>query len=187
MLAMVMANAFAQKNDTCAVIHKNSCWYNPGPHVVRGFPCKQTSTCCSACNANPKCVAFTQNFAEKGGTCFLKDGMQITPHPGNCSSGGTILPPAPVPPLPPPPPAGSLNVLLIAIDDLRPELGVYGSHVPTPNLDRFARTAGVTVFDNAYVQYSFCCPSRNSFMVFYNYSIRARRCILDAPNLPSLH
>ena len=56
------------------------------------------------------------------------------------------------------------NVLLILIDDLRPELGLYGSHVPTPNLDRFDAADGVTIFSNAYVQYSFCCPSRNSFM-----------------------
>ena len=33
------------------------------------------------------------------------------------------------------------NVLFIAIDDLRPELSLYGSHVPTPNLDASAHQA----------------------------------------------
>ena len=170
LLAMAgKTSALIHNNDTCAVIHKNQCWYNPGSDVVRSFACKQTSVCCAACNVEPKCVAFTQNFGDKGGTCYLKDGKLIKPHQGNCDSGGTILPPTPIPPLPPPPPAGSLNVLFIAIDDLRPELGAYGSHVPTPNLDRFARSPGVTIFDNAYVQYSFCCPSRNSFMVKKEY------------------
>lgn len=58
----------------------------------------------------------------------------------------------------------ALNVLFIVVDDLRPEIGAYGyKHAPpTPNLDRFAKTA--LKFDRAYVQYSFCCPSRNSFM-----------------------
>lgn len=38
------------------------------------------------------------------------------------------------------------NVLFIAIDDLRPELGAYGaSHMVTPNLDRFASTARLFV------------------------------------------
>jgi arylsulfatase A-like enzyme len=50
--------------------------------------------------------------------------------------------------------------LFIAVDDLRPELGVYDwKHAPkTPNLDKFAESA--LVFKNAYIQYSFCCPSR---------------------------
>ena len=47
-------------------------------------------------------------------------------------------------------------------DDLRPEIGAYGyKNAPaTPALDKFAKTA--LVFKNAYVQYSFCCPSRAS-------------------------
>ena len=98
-----------------------------------------------------------------------QDGLEIERNTGNCTSGGTIIPPPPPPPTPPTPapppaPAGALNVLLVLIDDLRPELGLYGSHVPTPKLDSWARGDGVTVFSNAYTQYSFCCPSRNSFV-----------------------
>lgn len=57
-----------------------------------------------------------------------------------------------------------MNVLFIAVDDLRPELGVYDykNHPATPNLDHFAKST--LTFKNAYIQYSFCCPSRNSFM-----------------------
>lgn len=55
------------------------------------------------------------------------------------------------------------NVLLIVVDDMRPNIGAYNfSLAHTPNLDRFASEA--LVFDRAYVQYAFCAPSRNSFM-----------------------
>ena len=55
------------------------------------------------------------------------------------------------------------NVLFIAIDDLRPELGCYGNQeVKTPNLDHLA-TTGLR-FDRAYTQYSICGPSRACIM-----------------------
>lgn len=151
-----MHGVFGQS--TCTNLHKK-CWYNPGSHVVKSFSCTSVQTCCSACDANTKCVAFTQNFGDK--TCYLKDGLEIQIRDGNCTSGGTILPPPPTPP-PVPPPKNAKNILMILIDDLRPELGAYGSHVPTPNLDKFAKSA--LTLTNAYIQYSFCCPSRNSFM-----------------------
>ena len=54
------------------------------------------------------------------------------------------------------------NVLFIAVDDLRPELGTYGTDAFTPNIDRLA-SAGVR-FDQAYCQQAVCGASRLSLM-----------------------
>ncbi|MBM3727722.1 MAG: sulfatase [Acidobacteria bacterium] len=56
-----------------------------------------------------------------------------------------------------------LNVLMIAVDDLRPETGCYGSPiVKSPNIDRLAR--GGVLFRRAYCQQAVCSPSRSSLM-----------------------
>ena len=63
-------------------------------------------------------LAFTMNFADgANGTCYLKDGLEITPHAGNCDSGGVIPTVLPPPPPPGPAPTGAMNVLMILIDD----------------------------------------------------------------------
>ena len=59
-------------------------------------------------------------------------------------------------------PAPRPNVLFIAIDDLRPELGCYGAPTVTPHLDRLA--ARGLRFERAYVQQAVCSPSRTSVM-----------------------
>lgn len=69
------------------------------------------------------------------------------------------------------------NFLFIAVDDLRPELGCYGSPIAvTPNLDALAKDG--LLFNRAYCQQAICRPSRASLMtgarpettgLFHNY------------------
>jgi len=55
------------------------------------------------------------------------------------------------------------NILFIAVDDLKPEIGAYGSRIAkTPNLDRLA--AAGTVFLANYCQQAVCGPTRASLM-----------------------
>jgi len=55
------------------------------------------------------------------------------------------------------------NILFIAIDDLRPELGAYGKdYIKSPNIDRLARE-GIT-FNRAFCQQAVCSPTRSSLM-----------------------
>ena len=52
------------------------------------------------------------------------------------------------------------NVLFIAVDDLRPELGCYGNaHIVTPNIDKLA--AGGVLFERAFCAVPVCGASRN--------------------------
>ena len=71
------------------------------------------------------------------------------------NSGGASASAAPAP--------QRLNVLFIAVDDMRPDLGAYGAgFVKSPNLDRLAES-GVT-FTKAYCQQAVCSPSRTSLL-----------------------
>lgn len=55
------------------------------------------------------------------------------------------------------------NVLFIAVDDLRPELGCYGvDYVHTPNIDKLA--AEGRVFSNHFVHAAACGPSRSTLL-----------------------
>lgn len=60
-------------------------------------------------------------------------------------------------------PAARPNVLFVAIDDLRPDLGAYGvAHARTPSLDRFASSA--RIFTNHYVHVPTCGASRAALL-----------------------
>lgn len=83
------------------------------------------------------------------------------------------------------------NVLFIAIDDLRPELGCYGSPVAvTPNLDALAKQG--ILFERAYCNIAVCGASRASLLSgmypipgkrFLNYLTRLDK---DAPGVTTL-
>ena len=54
------------------------------------------------------------------------------------------------------------NVLFIAVDDLRPELGCYGkSYISSPNIDRLA-TEGC-LFTNHFVQVPTCLAVQHAY------------------------
>ncbi|PWH84466.1 iduronate sulfatase [Algibacter marinivivus] len=83
-----------------------------------------------------------------------------------------------------------MNILFIAVDDLRPELNFYGAnHMQSPNLDKLADES--LVFDRAYCNIPVCGASRASLLTglrptrhrFINYSTRADK---DAPQAVSL-
>jgi len=55
------------------------------------------------------------------------------------------------------------NVLMICVDDLRPELGSYGNKIiKSPNIDKLASEGAL--FTNHYVQSAICGPSRTTLM-----------------------
>ncbi len=60
-------------------------------------------------------------------------------------------------------PTSKYNVLFIAVDDLRPELGCYGvKGIISPNIDQLASEG--LVFERAYCQQAVCSPSRTSLL-----------------------
>lgn len=83
------------------------------------------------------------------------------------------------------------NVLFIAVDDLRPELGCYGvDHIQSPNIDKLAGQG--TVFLRAYCQVAVCGASRASLLTglrptpdrFLTYQTYAQEDAPEAMTLP---
>ena len=83
------------------------------------------------------------------------------------------------------------NVLFIAVDDLRPELGCYGkTHIKSPNIDKLAETG--FVFERAYCMVPTCGASRASLMTgirpargrFYSYLASAQK---ETPGIMTLN
>ena len=87
----------------------------------------------------------------------------------------------------------SPNILVFYIDDLRAELGCYGSEIAiTPNIDKLA-TDGV-LFNKAYTQEAICAPSRMSTLTglrpetlgIYSIFTPLRKVHKDVVTLPQL-
>jgi hypothetical protein len=98
------------------------------------------------------------SFAQQ--KCFLHPGVGSI-NKGNCTSA-IVRVPAPTP-APKPAPTNAKNVLLIIVDDLRPEIAGFGeSFMKTPNIDRLAKQGAA--FSRAYCQQAICGPTRNSFL-----------------------
>lgn len=84
-----------------------------------------------------------------------------------------------------------MNVLFIAVDDLRPECGCYGvPFMKTPNIDALAERG--TLFNRAYCQQAVCSPSRTSLLTgrrpdttgIYDLRTHFRLTIPDVVTLP---
>lgn len=82
------------------------------------------------------------------------------------------------------------NVLFIAVDDLRPELGCYGAtHMHSPNIDRLAASA--VLFQNSYCNIPVCGASRASLMTglrptHNRFKVHYTRADEDAPGITTL-
>ena len=84
-----------------------------------------------------------------------------------------------------------MNVLFIAVDDLRPELGCYGEEqILSPHIDKLA--AQGLLFERAYCQQAVCAPSRASLMTgtrpdttkIYNLTTPVRKAMPKVLTLP---
>ncbi len=84
-----------------------------------------------------------------------------------------------------------MNVLFIAVDDLRPQCGCYGvPFMKTPNIDALAVSG--TQFNRAYCQQAVCSPSRTSLLTgrrpdttrIYDLQTHFRLTIPDVVTLP---
>lgn len=85
------------------------------------------------------------------------------------------------------------NVLLICVDDLKPNLGCYGdSMAKSPNIDGLAQRG--VLFSNAYCNQAVCSPSRNALLTglrsqtlgIYDLATNFRVARPDAVTLPQM-
>ena len=77
------------------------------------------------------------------------------------------------------------NVLFIAVDDLRPELGCYGAgYAQTPNMDKLARSG--MLFNRHYVQVATCHSSRLSMLTGRSPGAGKQKSVEGARFMPEL-
>ena len=113
----------------CPTPLQNGCM--PLARAIKTLHMTDPAACCAACASSSACTAFTLN--QKLEKCFLHP-TPSTMTAGDCISG-VLDPPSP----PAPAPKGAKSVLMLIIDDLRPEirgLGFNQTEMITPNIDR---------------------------------------------------
>ncbi len=150
-LSLLSWAAHAAGDSQCPDIRKGVC--QPDATLLTSLPLNETELCCTACAQVKDCVGFTLNEQY----CYLHSDWVEEVKSDRCTSGK--IRDAPEPPADKP-----LNVLLIIVDDLRPQFhDVYDQKVMiTPNIDRLM--AEGTTFRRAYCQQAICGPTRNSFL-----------------------
>ena len=136
---------------------------NPKHHLGK-FSARTAADCCTHCSTAPTCKSWSHRDEDK---CFTFTTIAPAKVKRGCTSGTfphrPPPPPPPPRPIPPPAPPGSRSVIMIAADDMRPELGCYGcTHMKTPHLDALAQDS--LVFDRAYVAVAWCSPSRTALL-----------------------
>jgi hypothetical protein len=128
-VAAVAAAAVTVTADMCPVVGTGVLVGEPGCPAYRpGFNA-------SECLAVGCCVDVKlYSFRNTSGWCFSK--------------------PIPPPPPPVPPPHNAMNVLFIAVDDLRAQFGrsFADEEVLAPNIDKFFLDGGGSAFQRSYVQ-----------------------------------
>jgi hypothetical protein len=119
--------------DTCTATLPGECFHNPSHHLETINVSHSAGECCAKCVANAKCASWTYWVMEQKTDHSCRLYLTITPAvPCTKLNNGTsgVLQPRPTPPPTPPPPTpgpapppkGAMNVLMIAIDDLRPQV-----------------------------------------------------------------
>ena len=152
--AVDAADVSADMSKQCPVKLQKGCM--PLSWAIKMLDMTDPAACCAACIALESCAAFTLN--QKLSTCFLHP-KPATLTDGECVSGLVHRAPSP------PAPKRAKNVLMLIVDDLRPEirgLGFNQTEMITPNIDRLLSN-GVG-FTRAYCQQAICGPTRNSFL-----------------------
>ena len=144
LLFLCLAGASASScHSTILQHHQTNCQDPKKCGHLLTFQTSSVETCCAACNAT--CSAWT--LLE--GVCRTKSGEWTPTNSTNkLGTSGirtpdttTTPPPLPTPP-PVPTPPGVKNILFIAVDDLRPEVGAFGhkhgvnGKTHTPNIDK---------------------------------------------------
>lgn len=118
-----------QAAPSCHVL-PNTCLPDSLP-ILKELHTTDVAECCDACLALTDCASWTVNTDQK--LCHLRATYTGHTKAGKCTSGTVPVPP------PPTPPKSAKNVLMILIDDLRPQLGCYNkTKMHTPNIDKLA-------------------------------------------------